>query len=49
MIAASASNRSAMFIDSSGTHCRSTVGARPDPGQLSATQTSEPAGTIASG
>ena len=43
MIAASASNRSVMFIDSSGTHV-DVDGAGPLrlPGQFSATQTSEP-------
>ena len=49
MIAASASNRRVMFIDSSGTHSTSTVVARPGPGQFSATQTSEPSGTNARG
>ena len=49
MIAASASNRSVMSIDSSGNHSTLTVGARPGSGQLSATQISEPAGTSASG
>ncbi len=49
MIAASASNRSVMSIDSSGTHDTSTLRACPRPGQFSATQTSEPSGTSASG
>ena len=49
MIAASASNRSVMFIDSSGTHGTSTVVGRPAPGQCVATQTSDPSGTNASG
>jgi hypothetical protein len=49
MIAASASNRSVMSIDSAGSHCTSAVGSRPGPGQLSATQTRDPSGTNASG
>ena len=49
MIAASESNRSVMFIDSSGTHGTSTVVAPPGAGQLVATQTSDPSGTNASG
>ena len=49
MIAASASKRSVMSIDSSGSHSTLAVDACPGPGQFSATQTSEPSGTNASG
>ena len=49
MIAASASNRRVMFIDSSGNHSTLTVVALPGPGQFSATQISEPSGTNAKG
>ena len=50
MIAASASNLSVMFIDSSGTHSTWATCAEPgEPGQLSTTQISEPSGTRASG
>jgi hypothetical protein len=49
MIAASASKRSVMSIDSSGTHDTLVLRACPRSGQLHPTQTSEPSGTSASG
>ena len=49
MIAASASNRSVISIDSSGTQVTLTLRACPGPGQFCATQIREPSGTSASG